>query len=194
MVSANWIAIRTEYETANISYRKLAEKHGVSFPTLRDRAKREGWTKSREVTRDKVITKTLQKTVTKIAEREADRNARHITILDKLLDKAEQIIDSELNVHLDMFGKVHKSPIVVVERLEAMSKIIERAQKGQRAALGLDKEIERQRLELERKKLAIMENKNGSNFGDIPDDGFIAALEGKASDTWNDGDGDPDAG
>lgn len=137
MGKVNWIKIRTEYETTNLSYRKIADKYEVSFNTLKDRAKREGWAKSKEETQHKITTKTLQKTVVKIAEKESDRNARHIALLDLILDKAEQAAD-ELNVHIDMFGKAHKSPIIKVDRLEAISRILEKAQKGQRLALGLD--------------------------------------------------------
>ena len=165
--TVDWVSIRTEYETSNISQRKLAEKRGVSYPTLRDRAKREGWVKSKEKTRSKIITKTLQKTVTKIATKEADRNARHIALLDKLLDKAEQVIDGELNIHLDMFGNAHKSPIIDVSRLDALSRIIEKAQKGRRTALGLDKEIEREKLAIERQKLKIMEDKEGDKSNPV---------------------------
>lgn len=138
--AVNWIAIRTEYETSNISYRKIADKYGVSFNTLKDRAKREGWAKSKEKTQHKIATKTLQKTVVKIAEKESDRNARHIALLDLILDKTEQVVKDELNIHLDMFGNAHDSPIIKVDRLEAAARIIEKAQKGHRLALGLDKE------------------------------------------------------
>jgi len=138
----NWIKIRTEYETTSISYRKIAEKYGVSFNTLKDRAKREGWAKSKEETQRKITTATLQKTVVKIAERESDRNARHIALIDMILDKAEKVVSEELNTHIDMFGNPHESPVIKVDTLEATMRIIERAQKGHRLALGLDKPIE----------------------------------------------------
>lgn len=159
----NWIKIRTEYETTSISYRKVAEKYDVSFNTLKDRAKREGWAKSKRETQQKITTKTLQKAVVK----EADRNARHIALYDKILNKAEQVVDSELNIHLDMFGKAHKSPIIIVDRLEAISRILDKAQKGQRLALGMDKEIERERLAIEREKLSILENKEGDKSSPV---------------------------
>ena len=56
------------------------------------------------------------------------------------------------------------------------------------------RDIERQRLDIERKKLAIMESKSGVIEDDIPDDGFLAALEGKAAAVWDDSTGDPNAG
>lgn len=135
-----WVTIRTEYETSKTSYRKLAEKYGVSFNTLKDKAKREGWAKAKAETHHKIITKTLQKTVVKIAERESDRNARHISLYDKLLDKAEQVIDGQLDIFVDMFGKAHKGEVLDSGKLEAMVRVLEKAQKGHRLALGLDKE------------------------------------------------------
>lgn len=52
---------------------------------------------------------------------------------------------------------------------------------------------DQERLELERKKLDILESKSGIIEDDIPDDGFLTALEGKAAAVWDDT-GDPDAG
>jgi len=130
----NWIKIRTEYETTIISYRKIAEKHGVSFNTLKDRAKREGWAKSKQETQHKIATRTLQKAVVK----EADRNARHIALLDLLLDKTEKVIGDELTIHIDMFGNPHKGDVIKVDKLEAAARILEKAQKGHRLALGMD--------------------------------------------------------
>lgn len=138
--SVDWVSIRTEYETTNISQRKLADKRNVSYPTLRDRAKREGWVKSKEKTRDKIVTRTLQKNVTKIATKEADRNARHIFLLDRILDKAETVLENELTTYVDMFGNAHVGKVIDVAKLESMTRVLEKAQKGHRLALGLDKE------------------------------------------------------
>lgn len=56
----NWDAIRNEYLTSNISYRKLADKHKVPYKTLRDRGKREGWVAKRAETRDRIVAKSLE--------------------------------------------------------------------------------------------------------------------------------------
>ena len=64
----DWNAIKTEYLTGNISQRKLAEKYGVSFPTLRDRAKREKWLQRVDAERDKIVDRTLQKTADAVAD------------------------------------------------------------------------------------------------------------------------------
>ena len=67
MAKADWTAIKAEYISGGISQRKLAEKYGVPFPTLRDRADRQEWAKERDKARDKAISEAVQKTVDKAA-------------------------------------------------------------------------------------------------------------------------------
>ena len=43
MAKPNWTKIKAEYLKGGISYRKLAEKHGISESTLTKRAIRESW-------------------------------------------------------------------------------------------------------------------------------------------------------
>lgn len=85
----DWIKIRNEYINGNISYRKLAEKHGISFQTLRDRAVKEKWFELRKKQRNIIQKKTEQKTAEKLAEREANRLLRISNAADKLLEKIE---------------------------------------------------------------------------------------------------------
>jgi hypothetical protein len=65
MAQPNWVKIRARYERGGISYRDLAESENVPFPTLRDRAKREGW----RVSRDRVVTEIVSVTSQKVIER-----------------------------------------------------------------------------------------------------------------------------
>ena len=150
---ADWIAIRAEYETTGIAQRKLAEKHGVSYPTLRDKSKREGWVKSKEETLSRIIATTLQKTVTKIATKEADRNARHLALNDLVLDAIEEYLTKRLHkkhvvkVKEYIDGKADSEHLESVEldapdtkALHNIVSALEKAQRGQRLALGLDTE------------------------------------------------------
>ena len=52
----DWTAIKAEYLAGGIGYRKLAEKHGVSFGTLKGRAIADGWAKERERVQHKIST------------------------------------------------------------------------------------------------------------------------------------------
>ena len=65
-MAVDWLRIKTEYINGDISYRDLAKKWGVPFPTLRDRAARESWKEAKEQQRNKVVTETSQKTVNKM--------------------------------------------------------------------------------------------------------------------------------
>lgn len=93
MADVNWLAIKNEYINTNISYRKLAEKYGVSFNTLKDKAVKENWKSLRDAQHNKITTTTQQKTAEKIASKEADRIARIVSLADRLADKLEQAID-----------------------------------------------------------------------------------------------------
>ena len=88
--AANWKKIKTEYITTDTSYRKLAEKYGIRYTVIGERAKAEGWVAARKQYRDETVTKTVDA----IAQQEIDRAARVRTVADKLLDKIEAMVDT----------------------------------------------------------------------------------------------------
>lgn len=92
---ADWQKIKTEYITTDTSYRKLAQKHGVGYSVIGERARLEGWVEQREQFRNKTITKAINK----MSRKKADKMARIDDLTDKLLDKLEQAI-SELDLQL----------------------------------------------------------------------------------------------
>lgn len=86
----DWIKIRNEYINGNISYRKLAEKHNVSFDTLQIKARKEKWFDAKKEQHDKIAEKVRQKTAEKLAEQEANRLVRISSAADRLLQKIEE--------------------------------------------------------------------------------------------------------
>lgn len=100
---ADWIKIRNEYINGNISYRKLAEKHKVSFNTLQQKAREEKWFDKRKEQHDKITEKTRQKTAEKLAEAEANRLLRISNAADRLLEKIEEATEQ-----LDQFIVTNK--------------------------------------------------------------------------------------
>ena len=97
---ADWQAIKTEYITTNTSYRKLAQKHGVGYSVIGERARLEGWVEQREQFRNKTITRAVDK----MSSKKADKMARIDDLADKLLEKLEQAItelDMQLFKHTD---------------------------------------------------------------------------------------------
>lgn len=98
----NWLEVKTEYITTDISYRKLADKYGVHYKVIADRGKAEGWVEQRSQHRDKTLTKTLDK----ISTKQANKLARIDTLTDRLLDKVERAIEE---LDLQLFKHVDKT-------------------------------------------------------------------------------------
>ena len=81
--------IKAEYIAGGTSYRKLAEKYGVPFSTLRKVAAKEQWTELRNKTRAKTDTKISNA----ISDKQAAKADKIIDVADKLLDKIAEVID-----------------------------------------------------------------------------------------------------
>ena len=86
---ADWQAIRTEYITTETSYRKLAQKYGVSTTQICNVGRDEKWVEQRE----QFLNKTTAKTLEKISQQEANRAAKIHSVADKLLNKIEALVD-----------------------------------------------------------------------------------------------------
>ena len=89
----DWIRIRNDYINGRGSYRKLADKYGVSLSTLKDKAAREEWVRQREEHQTRIRIKADRKTADRIAEREASRVARLLETTDKLQEALERAAD-----------------------------------------------------------------------------------------------------
>ena len=87
---ADWQAIKTEYITTKTSYRKLAQKYGVSTTQICNVGSDEKWVEQRE----QYLNKTTAKTIEKISQQEANRAAKIHSVADKLLNKIEAMVDS----------------------------------------------------------------------------------------------------
>lgn len=88
-----WAAIKTEYITTEVGYRKLAAKYGVALHTLSDRAKREKWPEQRAEHRTEVVTRTIQ-TVTDGA---VEERAAHLRTLQQAADKLANVMAEVLD-------------------------------------------------------------------------------------------------
>lgn len=86
----DWKAIKAEYIAGGKSYRELAEKHGVSQSSLRKLAAKEHWTELR----NNVETKNEQELVEKLGKKTAKIDEKYFNLVDKLLNKAEEVIDN----------------------------------------------------------------------------------------------------
>jgi transposase-like protein len=96
----DWNAIKAEYIAGGTSYRKLAEKYGVSKTTLERKAKAEKWIELRGQAEDRVetnivnqVTKTKTKNAIKL-ESVADK------ALEKILELLEVANDTQSIKHI----------------------------------------------------------------------------------------------
>ena len=86
---ADWQKIKTEYITTDTSYRKLAQKYGVSHVQIGNVGKQENWVELRRQHLDR----TLTKTVNTISNKQVDRAAKLVSVADLLLDKVKSIVE-----------------------------------------------------------------------------------------------------
>ena len=90
MDCVDWKRIKTEYIAGGTSYRKLAEKYGVSFNTLKTHAVEEQWYQLRQ--------QKDHRTTTKIVESLSDKDAKKavdiIDVANQLLGKISELIEA----------------------------------------------------------------------------------------------------
>lgn len=84
----DWKAIKSEYIAGGISYRKLADKYGISFSTLKRRAALEKWYEARV----ECCAKSTTKIVEIESDKQADRMKRLLTVSDELLNVVEDAV------------------------------------------------------------------------------------------------------
>ena len=86
----DWNAIKTEYITTDTSYRKLAEKYGVTYNNIGIVSRRENWRKLR----DEYNAKTVSKILALESNKQAERMKRLLKVSDDLLDAVEKAVAS----------------------------------------------------------------------------------------------------
>ena len=84
----DWNKIKAEYIAGGISYRKLAEKYGVSFNTLKDIAVGEGWHQLRQQAHNDTTTKIVKS----VSDNSAKIDKKYYRLVDMLFDRAEEVI------------------------------------------------------------------------------------------------------
>ena len=146
----NWEKLKSKYLAG--LYRDLkefAEKEKINYQVVRNNSK--GWNEERLQYRDIKVTKITQRTIDKIIETESDRNARYLAISDMVLETIEEYFKSEsyrkhlVNLKSYNYGKLVKEELITKELdvpdTRALSNVVsslEKVQKGQRLALGMD--------------------------------------------------------
>ena len=85
----DWKRIKAEYIAGGTSYRKLAEKYGVSFNTLKTRAKEEQWYNLRQQKDHRTTTKIVEA----LSDKDAEKAVDILDVANKLLCKISELMD-----------------------------------------------------------------------------------------------------
>lgn len=164
----NWIKIKNEYITTDISLRKLARKYNVSFNTVRCRAKKGLWFHEKKQIQHKCITKASQKIdekIEKFTEELTDKILlKHYKISDKLIEILEQSSD-EAKKYVDKIRigtgqgefteelKVFELEAVNESKLNILVSALDKLQKMQRQTLKIIDAKDEKKIEIDCKKL-----------------------------------------
>lgn len=116
----DWKKVKNEYINGNISYEKLAEKHGIPYSTIKYHAHRERWGEKKREQAPKIEKMLAEKTAEKITERTANdyvnRQERIFNLSDKLTEKIELAIN-QLDVFLTQDGQMQQTGYVDTQKL-----------------------------------------------------------------------------
>lgn len=130
MAKVDWIKLKTEYASSTISYRKMADKYGISFNTLKDHAGIDKWAEARKKFTNTVTKKTIQSLASKKAStcvkqlrrvagaadtatamiermmRDADQFRRHLIIVKKGVGTGRGEYEENQEVEERIYDKV----------------------------------------------------------------------------------------
>lgn len=189
-----WISIENKYVTdlkrKPCTYEDLSKESGISLSRVEKYAREHSWTKKRENYAKKVLDKTLEKTSDKVSDEFSTINASLIATLAMAATKSQKVIEEELTLTTvaDENGnpQVLDFKIINSKKMKEVMDSIRIIQEGIFKGFGKDKEIELEKLKIAQEKLALDKMKVSGDDGEVGDDGFIDALEGKIEDIWND--------
>lgn len=143
----DWQAIKTEYITTQTSYRRLAEKYGVSRVQIGNIGKEEKWVELRRQHLDR----TVSKTVAAVESAQVSRAKKMQTVADKLLLKIEALADRP-----GMAAKDVRALVAAVKDLKEIQ--------------GVKSELDKQEQEA---RIAALRQKSMTGDGDDDDTGVI---------------------
>ncbi len=133
----DWLKIKNDYIHKNISLQKLAEKYSVSERQVMKHSSDEEWVKQKEENSRIVAEETQKELQKKEIARKVAVNEAHL----KLYDDGIEVVEKILAIYKDKINENNSKKLKVNPfNLEKVFSCIEKAQKGQRLALNMEKE------------------------------------------------------
>lgn len=193
----DWAKIKAEYVANRTSYRKLAEKYGVSFSTLKERARREKWTEDAKATQEKVRTKLTQKLAEKkasILAQELDpaleaTNLINQLVLDALNDNKQfrrhlvQRREKEALTGTERWWvEEQEFDVIDTRRLRDLAQALKISKELQRLLEGIVDPATEKKLAIEQERLELEKTKAGIGDGEDDETGIVILPEVKSVD------------
>lgn len=183
-INADWAKIRTEYETTNISQRKLAQKYNINYGTLRYRTEKEGWHAKKRKVQRKISEKLTQKTIKKIIDEKERTLSIHFDVSQKFMEIILEALKNESELYTfsekirtgkgrGFFNEEMKEFILKSVNDKKIINLItafEKVQKLQRQTLGLDIEKENEPDKEQVKEFIESTKKNKNELKEIFND------------------------
>lgn len=188
-MAVDWLKIKNDYINGGGSYRKLAEKHGVSASSLMQIAAKEKWSEEKKIQLSKIEAKTKQKAAEEIAKREAGRVVRLLSITDQFVDRIEQAV-KELN-QAQVTNKT-KTKVIEYKNGKRPDKPTKEIVTEKEEILAVASIVDRKGLQQIATALKTVWDISGEHEAnredDVEDDGLLAALGANAQAVFEDGD------
>lgn len=117
---------------------EFAEHHNIKYGYVKQQAAKNNWYEEKRTMEELKTNEIVQKTVAASIENEVSRNTKHLQAYDIALDACITILNKELKKGVDMFGNHFTSQVIIHPKLARIVETLEKIQKGQRLAEGLD--------------------------------------------------------
>lgn len=141
----DWRRIRTEYIRGGVTYKKLAERYGVTIDKIKKRASEENWKEARKG----VGTRVSQKVIEKVAEQEAKDQVNY---MDAMQYAAACYADS-LKTVVDCIKRSPENLIADLGETSSLARAIKTNIESIMMAYGIKSPMEIEKLRLERERL-----------------------------------------
>lgn len=136
----DWVSLKTEYLTTNVSIRGLARKYDISYNTLNSRSNKERWADEKREVQSRITAQTQQKVVDSVVDEKVLANSRH----NELFNKSGEVIDFLLGQLLEEIPRVRAGALkkgrATAHSMDFLLSAILKLQKGQRVALNIEVE------------------------------------------------------
>ncbi len=174
-----WLALRADYEMyPDMSLGKLGEKHNITKAAIHRKAKTEGWNRdltSRALALAVAKSKqTVNKTINELSPKKRDAVENYADEIYKLLQRQKKVwlrvwamLHQAVTFHPD--GTVDKKDFHLLKCTKITSEIITIAQKGERAAWGIDLDSPKIQVNTQIKNQSTTKLQSRIDWDSIPD-------------------------